>query len=234
MNDPHFSPRVHDLATASVTLAIACALLIALHLFFRPQRMWIMNVVWPLTALFGSVLWLAAYWRWGRNRGGQEPKLTFPIQVLKGASHCGAGCTLGDLVGEGVTILLPGVLVLLGWHSVFQKRTFAAWIFDSVLAFGFGILFQYFTIAPMRHLSPADGMKAAVKADVLSIASWQIGMCGVMAALQFGSVRPHLGSTAPPTTVEFWAMMQLAMLGGFLTSYPMNWILLRKGFKERM
>jgi hypothetical protein len=29
-------------------------------------------------------------------------------------------------------------------------------------------------------------------------------------------------------------MMQIAMLAGFLTSYPVNWWLLRAGIKEKM
>jgi len=34
--------------------------------------------------------------------------------------------------------------------------------------------------------------------------------------------------------VEFWGAMQLAMIAGFVTSYPMNWWLIRVGIKERM
>jgi hypothetical protein len=36
-----------------------------------------------------------------------------------------------------------------------------------------------------------------------------------------------------PVTL-FWFMMQIAMLFGFLTAYPMNWWLIRKGIKEAM
>jgi hypothetical protein len=34
--------------------------------------------------------------------------------------------------------------------------------------------------------------------------------------------------------VEFWGAMQVAMIAGFITSYPMNWWLIRVGIKERM
>ncbi|HEX5327031.1 MAG TPA: DUF4396 domain-containing protein [Acetobacteraceae bacterium] len=34
--------------------------------------------------------------------------------------------------------------------------------------------------------------------------------------------------------VEFWFMMQIAMLCGFATSYSVNWWLLRSGVKEPM
>jgi hypothetical protein len=33
---------------------------------------------------------------------------------------------------------------------------------------------------------------------------------------------------------EFWSTMQVAMIFGFLTSYPVNWWLLRAGLKEKM
>ena len=35
-------------------------------------------------------------------------------------------------------------------------------------------------------------------------------------------------------TPEFWFVMQIAMLAGFCTSYPVNWWLIRVGIKERM
>jgi Domain of unknown function (DUF4396) len=35
-------------------------------------------------------------------------------------------------------------------------------------------------------------------------------------------------------TVEFWFTMQLAMLAGFVTSYPVNWWLIEAGVKEEM
>ena len=34
--------------------------------------------------------------------------------------------------------------------------------------------------------------------------------------------------------VEFWFMMQIAMMFGFMTSYPVNWWLIRQGVKEAM
>ncbi len=44
----------------------------------HPQRMWIMNVVWPVVALFGTGLTICAYFRFGRllalnaESGGRE------------------------------------------------------------------------------------------------------------------------------------------------------------------
>ncbi|MGH9466217.1 MAG: DUF4396 domain-containing protein [Terriglobales bacterium] len=236
---PIIPPTLHWAASLSLALAALCGLWIAGDEARRPQKMWIMNLVWPLTALFGSGLWLAAYYRWGRaasreRAGVARRPLPFAVMVFKGASHCGAGCALGDLIAEWVALAAPAVAVWFGWRSLFMEKMFAVWVLDFVLAFLFGVAFQYFTIAPMRGLSPGAGLRAAAKADIASIAAWQVGMYGVMAIIQFGWFRPAFGALAPVASPEFWFAMQLAMLAGFLTSYPVNWILIRSGLKERM
>lgn len=96
-------------------------------------------------------------------------------------THCGAGCTLGDLGAEWLVFFVPAIAAGLGYGSLFSHRMFAVWIVDYVCAFGFGILFQYFTIVPMRGLSPGRGLIEAVKADALSLTAWQVGMYGFMA-----------------------------------------------------
>lgn len=107
---------------------------------------------------------------------------------------------------------------------------FAAWVLDYGLAFLFGIAFQYFTIQPMREMVPGQGLVAALKADTLSLTAWQIGMYGWMALATF----VIFGHELPKTGPVFWFMMQIAMLAGFITAYPVNWWLLRKGVKETM
>ncbi len=42
------------------------------------------------------------------------------------------------------------------------------------------------------------------------------------------------GHEIEKTNPVFWFMMQIAMLAGFLTAYPVNWWLLRAGIKEKM
>ena len=112
---------------------------------------------------------------------------------------------------------------------------FAVWVLDYVFAYAFGIVFQYFTIAPMRGLGVWQGIWQAVKADTLSLTAWQIGMYGFMASPRCfcsGGLIGDAGSRS--TSAEFWFMMQIAMLCGFATAYPVNWWLLRTGMKEKM
>jgi hypothetical protein len=232
-----FPDWLGDLSVASLVLAVLCAIAIVLDECRRPQKMWIMNVVWALTALFGSLVWLAAYFAWGRNPPpGQVRRKTtsFPVMVFKGSSHCGAGCTLGDIIAEWSAVAFPVVAIWFGWHTAFSEKMFAVWIPDFILAFLLGIVFQYFTIKPMRDLSVWQGIVAAVKADIASITAWQIGMYGLMAAIQLLWFKPSYGGLAPVASPEFWFAMQLAMLAGFATSYPVNWWLIRAGAKEAM
>ncbi|WP_319520110.1 DUF4396 domain-containing protein [uncultured Martelella sp.] len=239
---------LHLLAILSLLASAIAALIIAFDIFRNPQHMWIMNAVWPLVALFGSFAALWAYFRYGRlatrkahhqamHNDEKPPNMTetpFAVMVGKGAAHCGSGCALGDLVAEWLAFLVPAVAVWFGWQTIFAEKMFAVWILDFVFAFSFGVIFQYFTIKPMRGLSPYQGLIQAVKADFLSLTAWQVGMYGFMAFAQFYLFRHLLGMKLEVPTVEFWFMMQIAMWAGFATSYPVNWWLIAKGVKEKM
>ena len=146
----------------------------------------------------------------------------------------GLNALLGDVAAEWLAFLVPAVAVWFGWESLFAEKMYAVWVLDFLFAFGLGIVFQYLAIVPMRDLSPGAGIAAALKADTLSLISWQVGMYGFMALAQF-ALLPTLGAPrAEVNTVEFWFVMQLAMAAGFITAYPVNWRVVAAGIKERM
>lgn len=224
------------LASISLGLAFVCSVIIVIDLLTgHPQKMWIMDVVWPITALWSGPFGLYAYYKIGRlstkekvsqakKRGKKPPNKQKPFwqSVAVGATHCGGGCTLGDVIAEWFVFFVP--------LTLFGRHIFGTWLLDFVLAFLLGIAFQYFTIKPMRDLSVKDGLIQAVKADTLSLTAWQVGMYGWMAIATFLIFGYELEKSSP----VFWFMMQLAMILGFFTSYPVNWWLLRKGIKETM
>ncbi len=47
---------LHELSVGFVALGTACFAIIAIDVSRHPQQMWIMDAVWPLTALFGTAL----------------------------------------------------------------------------------------------------------------------------------------------------------------------------------
>lgn len=210
------------LAMAPVLAGIACGLILAFDLVRRPQKMWIMNLVWPIAALYAGPLAIWAYWVMGRAGSAAERKgKPFWQSVLVGAMHCGAGCTLGDLAGEGL-IAATGLLLLGSLTATRLIVTFA-------LAYVAGLAFQFFAIAPMRGLGLRDGLVAAAKADTLSLLAYQLGMFAFMLLIQ-ATLLPHLA----PASWLFWMVMQGAMLVGLLATYPVNVWLIRAGVKEAM
>lgn len=225
------------LAILSLAVGVLSALAMAVDVARHPQHMGVMNLVWPLCGLFGGPLVLWAYWRWGRagthtrHGSGDQP---YAVKVGKGALHCGSGCTLGDIVAEWLVFLVPAIAVWAGYGSLFAEKMFAVWLVDFVFAFAFGIAFQYFAIQPMRHVPVRDGIVAALKADALSLTAWQVGMYGFMALARFWLFDNVLGAPLETASFAFWFMMQIAMVCGFITSYPVNWWLIRAGVKEAM
>ncbi|HEY4195515.1 MAG TPA: DUF4396 domain-containing protein [Mucilaginibacter sp.] len=214
-----------DLATISyISIAVAAAicLIIAIDICFNPQKMWVMNLVWPLTALYAGPLALILYFKIGRMAASKESAKPFWQSVLTGTLHCGSGCTLGDLIAANLLLYCPVIL--------FGSHLYGEWVVEYVLAFLIGIAFQYEAIRPMRKLSRPKVLVAALKADTLSLTFWQLGMYGWMAICHFLIFDRGLSASGP----VFWLMMQIGMLFGSLTAYPVNWWLIRKGIKEAM
>lgn len=199
--------------------------------------MWIMNIVWPATALYLSVFALWGYFRYGRrmardamqhnsamlhnsDTGKRKPQWH---QYAISTSHCGAGCTIADIFAESGSFALG--------LTLFGLSLWASYAVDFAAAWLLGIVFQYFSIKPMKKLSSGEALFAAVKADTLSIVAFQVGMYAWMALTFFVFFpSPHLTPNEP----AFWFMMQIAMVLGFATAYPMNVWLVSIGVKEAM
>ncbi|KAI9690214.1 MAG: hypothetical protein M1822_009175 [Bathelium mastoideum] len=140
--------------------------------------------------------------------------------ILIGVSHCGAGCVLGDLVGEW---LVYGAQPRISGQTLWPEL-----LIDYGFALLFGIAFQYFSIAPMAGEWGPRSVWRAAKADVLSLTSFEVGAFGWMVAYQAGIWDYRLDMT----TWAYWWMMQVGMLLGFGTAVPVNWWLIGKGIKE--
>ena len=217
----------------SLAVAFLCAGIILYDILVRGyrQHMWIMEAVWPLTSPYFGPLALWVYCRWGRPQSHkwmeehdeEQAKKGFAASVCLGVSHCGAGCKLGDIFGEWGVFLSGWKLAGLALWPMF--------IVDYALAFIFGIAFQYFSIKPMQGLSVGEGIKEALKADTLSLTAFQIGLFGWMALMHLVFFLIERIQVNEPA---YWFLMQIGMILGFLTSYPINWWLIKRGIKEAM
>ncbi|HEY4060976.1 MAG TPA: DUF4396 domain-containing protein [Puia sp.] len=211
---------IKTIAIFSLGLGACCCLVLSIDVLRHPQRMGVMNIVWPVTALYAGPLGLLAYYTIGRRPASRT--IPFWQSVLKGSLHCGGGCTLGDLAAEVFLLFVP--------VTIAGSALLGGWTVDFAFAFAIGILFQYYAIRPMKQMSLSKAIIAALKADALSLSFWQIGMYGWMAICFFVIFRHPLKASDP----VFWFMMQLAMLVGLCTAFPVNWWLLKKGIKEAM
>ena len=146
--------------------------------------------------------------------------VTMAIEV----SHCGSGCTLGDVISE---------FAIFGLGLTIAGATLGAeYAGDYLLALAFGVIFQYFAIAPMRGLGLKYGLVAAAKADFISLTAFEIGLFGWMAVMAFVlfPAPDHL----VPSSAAYWLLMQIGMIIGYFTSWPANVWLVHRGIKVPM
>jgi hypothetical protein len=205
------------------------------------QKMPIMNVVWPVTVFYLFPLGLWAYWHLGHSYSRTSSfdqyhfvksheytsnKTRRPSweSIFVSATHCGAGCTIGDVISTW--------LIFIGSIVIFGSVLATAFILDFTFAWLLGVIFQYLAISEMRKMSLREGLVDSIKADTFSLAAFETGLFGWMAivALVIFGTTWH----ANPTEPVFWFMMQIGMTIGFFTSYPANVWLVKKGIKHSM
>jgi hypothetical protein len=158
-----------------------------------------------------------------RQRPGERARPRWVMMATE-VSHCGSGCSLGDVISE-FAIFWLGL-------SIAGVTLWAEYIGDYILALALGIVFQYFAIAPMRGLGLKDGLKAATKADFISLTAFEVGLFGWMAIMAFVLFpAPH---HLTPSSAAFWFLMQIGMIIGFASSWPANVWLVKRGIKVPM
>jgi|HubBroStandDraft_6_1064221.scaffolds.fasta_scaffold09312_7 hypothetical protein len=220
---------LHIVSWVAVILGLLTALVIAFDVATRPQHMKIMNVVWPITGLYLPVLGWFLYADMARRKlmsmsmdmQAAHDGRPFWKSVFVSTTHCAAGCVIGDIIGAPIVFRA-------GW-TLFGERLYAEYLVLFVLAYIFGIAFQYLPIRAMRRVSRRVALLEAIEADTLALTAFQIGLFAWMAVIYFQFVpRPELTSPA------YWFMMQIGMVLGFIASFPPNWYLVRAGVKSGM
>jgi hypothetical protein len=167
---------------ASVILGLGTAAAIAVDLTRHHQPMKIMNAVWPITGLYLPV---AGWWLYADmavrksmdmpvdmslSRHSNKP---FWKSVFVSTTHCAAGCVIGDIIGAPIVFWT-------GW-TLFGSRLYAEFFVLFVLAYIFGIAFQYLPIRAMRGIPRKEALIEAIKADTLALTAFEIGLFAWMA-----------------------------------------------------
>ena len=180
--------RVRVASYARLTLSLG---------ILEPQKMWIMNLVWPIAALyFGPVsLWLhhRTCLRWQEKVERRQLAGTVPFQLRTPGSRpdCSCGlplwrrCTLGDAVGE-LGVVAFGLTFA---QDDGDSSSILFWLIFWASLSSFSRI-----SAPMRGFVFGEGLKA-VRADTISITLFEIGMFDWMALTYSSFPSPHLRPT---------------------------------------
>jgi hypothetical protein len=138
-------------------------------------------------------------------------------QALGSTMHCVAGDGIGILVGA----VLSSVLHLAGPAEV---------ILEYLLGFGFGwTVFQALFMRDTTGGSYTRALKSTFAPELLSMNFLMSGM-----VLTVMTLRRYVPSADDPTTPNFWFVMSMGLLIGFVVAYPINWWLVANHLKHGM
>jgi hypothetical protein len=86
---------LQTISIVSIVIASLCALTIVIHIFIgHRQRMWIMDIVWPVAALYSGPLGLWAYFKLGtlstKNKSKDQQAKPFYVHYPSSVSRSSA------------------------------------------------------------------------------------------------------------------------------------------------
>jgi Domain of unknown function (DUF4396) len=138
-------------------------------------------------------------------------------QVLGSTMHC--------VAGDGVGILAGAVIAS---YSTGSRPLEIA--LEYGLGFGFGwTIFQALFMRDQAGGSYRDALANTFLPEFLSM---NLLMAGMMPIASLGRIA--VGGMPRPLTPEFWFVMSMALLVGFVAAFPMNWWLVARGLKHGM
>lgn len=218
---------LNQLALPFLVLGGCTALMILKDLFRHPHPVAVMNIIWPLTGLYMPFLGWLAWWYLGRKPSRQVKLLLLVPQKLQrhagwqsifiSTSLTAAACIFGNI------ITLP--IITLVKHFTFFSPIGLQIIISVVLSLFIGLFFQFLAIRQRENLSIWRALLLALKTETFPLLIYQSGIFIFMAlALKF-----VLAQQINPMLLVFWFMLQLAMMIGFLFSWPANHFLIKRG-----
>ena len=138
-------------------------------------------------------------------------------QVLGSTMHCVAGDGIGILVGATIA-------------SFLALPRLADIGLEYVLGFGFG--WTIFQALFMRQMAGGSYRRSLAGTFIPEFLSMNFLMTGMVPIAALG--RKLIGAPLSPLAPDFWFVMSMALLTGFVVAYPINWWLVAKGLKHGM
>ena len=206
----------------------ACtALMIIKDILLYRQPASLMNLVWPLTGLYLPFIGWLAWWYLGRIPRHQlkaallirqkSPRHTGWQTLFIATALSASTCILAETITLPIITLLNYFkITLLIWHQA------AISLLISLLLL---LLFHFFTLARHEKKSFWQKLSLAFKRSAFPLLIYQAGIFLFMSlALKF-----VLHQQINPSLSIFWFMLQLAMITGFVFSWPANHFIIKRG-----
>jgi len=138
-------------------------------------------------------------------------------QTLGSTMHCVAGDGLGILAGA----VISSVIGLVGLAEV---------ALEYVLGFAFG--WTIFQALFMRDSAGGTYRAALANTFVPELLSMNFLMAGMVPTVM--ALKMIVKSANDPTTPNFWFVMSMGLMVGFIIAYPINWWLVANHLKHGM
>ena len=214
------------LSWTAVGLGVACCGVIVVDNLVRGYRqpVNVMEVVWPVTALYAGPAAVVAYRKWGRTQSQRWRQRNGPPHdrprhagTLIQLFHCGAHCTLGAIIAE--TALFTTGLDAAG------DRWWAEYAGDYSLAVIIGVAFRYSagTHPPGRRIRAAIATVARI--DLVSVTAFEFTLFVWLAVVD----RVLFPAAPRPDSPVFWFVTQVGLIAGFIAAWPATSWLARRG-----
>ncbi len=135
------------------------------------------------------------------------------------------GAVIHCVAGDGAGIITGMVIARAAGMSFWQEF----W-FEYAVGFAIGwLIFQRKSMTMMTDSLPTQ-LAMAFRSEFFSMLTVMGGMGAVMTY-----VTPMVvGSQPKPSTFAFWGFAMLGLLVGYVFTYPMNWMLVKVGWKHGM
>lgn len=181
-----------------------------------PVLKWGFLLLTAYTGVFGAFLYVL---------GCREPLPGLHERYTAARWRQTLGSTMHCVAGDGVGILAGAVL-----SSVLHLGGLLEIALEYVLGFAFGwTIFQSLFMRESAGGSYRRALASTFLPELLSMNFLMAGMVPTVAIL-----RRHIGAADSPLTPDFWFVMSIGLLVGFIIAYPMNWWLVANHLKHGM
>jgi hypothetical protein len=200
-------------------LAAVSLLFVAIDIRTTPESpvmKWGFVLLTAYTGVIGAFLYVL---------GCREPLPGLHEQYVAARWRQTLGSTMHCVAGDGVGILAGAVLA-----STLGIAGIAEVVLEYVLGFAFGwTIFQALFMRDMVGGSYLAALKSTFLSELLSMNLLMSGMIPTVMIL-----RRHVAGADSPATPQFWFVMSMGLLVGFIIAYPMNWWLVANKLKHGM